>query len=265
MYTLSTLYQLRARLGLATADTADDTRLLAALQAASAQIERAAGRRFCPRKTALQHDFTSSLELLLDDDLLELTSITNGDGSAVNLSDVIPVPDEAPFSFLRLIGSSAFYWNLSRTQAITVTGVWGWHDRAAEMWRSSADTVQNNPLSSSAISLTVADADGADAETETPRFQVGHLLKIENEYLRVLGVNTVTNVLTVMRAVNGTSAASHVLNTPIYVYQPPADLNQLSLRWASWLYKEPDTPAFDSLPDALLQALLPLRRVAVKV
>src|SRR3954469_16248933 len=102
MYTLSTLDQLRTRLGLATADTADDTRLLNVLQAAAAQIERATGRRFCPRQKAIQHNYSSNLELLLDDDLLELTSLTNGDNSSINLSDVIPVPDEAPYSYLRL-------------------------------------------------------------------------------------------------------------------------------------------------------------------
>jgi hypothetical protein len=265
MYTLSTLDQLRARLGLAAAETADNTRLLVALQAASAQIERAAGRRFCPRAAALQHNYTSALELLLDDDLLELTSLTNGDGSAISLSTVITIPDEFPASFLRLTGSSAFIWTLSPVQAITVTGIWGWHDRPVEMWRGSGDTVQNNPLSSGATAITVSDADGADAESETPRFQVGHLLKIESEYLRVLAVNTGTNVLTVLRGVNGTSAASHALNTPISTYQPPADVQQLALRWASWLYKEPDSASFTTAPDTLLDDLAPLRRLKVKV
>lgn len=265
MYTLSTLDQLRTRLGLASTDTADDPRLLTALEAAAAQIERGTGRRFCPRQKAIQHNYTSSLELLLDDDLLELTSLTNGDNSGINLNDVIPVPDEAPFSYLRLTGSGAFTWNTSPLQAITVNGIWGWHDRPINMWRLSGDTVQNNPLSSSATTLTVIDADGADEESRFPRFQVGHLLKIENEYLRVTTVNTVTNMLTVLRAVNGTSAASHVLNTPIYTYQPPAELNALALRWASWLYKEADSAAFESAPDTLQAALAPFQRVEVKV
>ncbi len=265
MYTISTLNQLRSRLNLATAETTDDARLLTALQAAAAQIERAAGRRFCPRLDALQHNFTSVLELLLDDDLLQLTSVTNGDGSTVNLSDVIAIPDEAPYGLLRLTGSGAFIWTLSKVQAITITGVWGWHDHPAEMWRGSGDTVQNNPLGASATTITVTDADGVDAENESPRFQVGHLLKIESEYLRVLAVNTSTNILTVLRGVNGTSAASHALNTPIYTYQPPLDVNQLSLRWASWLYKEPDSAAFSALPDALAADLAAFRRVEAKL
>ena len=265
MYTLSTLYQLRERLGLASTDTADDARLLNVLQAAASQIERAAGRRFCPRRAALQHNYISSLEVLLDDDLLELISLTNGDGSTVNLNDVIPVPDEPPFSFLRLTGNSAFTWNTSPLQAITVTGIWGWHDHPADMWRNTTDTVQNNPLSSAATTLTVVDADGADSEGQLPRFQVGHLLKIDSEYLRVTAVNTATNILTVLRGVNGTTAASHTLNTLIYTYQPPAELNTLALRWAAWLYKEPDTAALSNAVATLSDALTSLRRVGVKV
>ena len=52
MYTLSTLYRLRARLGLAATETGDDFRLTTALEAASVQIERAAGRHFSPRRAA---------------------------------------------------------------------------------------------------------------------------------------------------------------------------------------------------------------------
>jgi hypothetical protein len=265
MYTLTTLYQLREHLGLAAADTADDARLLNALQAAASQIERAAGRRFCPRRAALQHNFTTSLELLLDDDLLELISLTNGDGSSLNINEVIPVPDEPPFSLLRLTGGSAFTWNTSPLQAITLTGLWGWHDRPADMWRSTGDTVQNNPLSSATTTLTVVDADGADSEGQSPRFQIGHMLKIDSEYLRVTAVNTATNMLTVLRGVNGATAASHTLNTVIYAYQPPAELNALALRWAAWLYKEPDTVALSSAAATLSDALTPLRRIAVKV
>jgi hypothetical protein len=133
------------------------------------------------------------------------------------------------------------------------------------MWRGTGDTVQNNPMNSSTSSLTVSDADGVDSEGSLPRFQVGHLLKIDSEYLRVTAINTVTNVVSVLRAVNGTSAASHTLNTPIYAYQPPAELNILSLRWASWLYKEADSAAFEAAPDTLQAALSAFRRVAVKV
>jgi hypothetical protein len=260
MYLLNTLYALRAHLGLATAETADDPRLIAALQAAAFQVERAAGRRFSPRKAALQHTITRATELLLDDDLLELSALANGDGTTVPLNNVILLPDDAPAGGLLLTAGSSFIWTQTPIQAVTVTGIWGWHDRWATAWRDTADTVQNNPLGSTATSITVADADGADTTVETPRFQVGHLLKIENEYLRVLAVNTATNVLTVLRGVSGTTAAAHALNTPIYTFQPVPDIAAIALTRAAHLYREPDAAAA-----AILDSLAPYRRYPVKV
>jgi hypothetical protein len=265
MYTLNTLYALRARLSLADSDTAGDARLLAALQAAAAQIERAAGRRFCPRQATLQHTVHYPTELILDDDLLELTTLTNGDSSTVPMDNVILLPDDAPAGGLLLMAGSSFTWATSPVQAVSISGIWGWHDRWTEAWRNSADTVQNNPLSSSATSLSVTDADGSDSNSETPRFQVGHLLKIESEYVRVLAVNTVSNTLTVLRGVNGTTAVAHLQNTPIYTYQPPADVAAIALRWASLLYREPDGDTFAATLDLLHDSLTPYRRVWVKV
>ncbi|MEO8609955.1 MAG: hypothetical protein ABI690_18825 [Chloroflexota bacterium] len=262
MYMLNTLYALRARLGLVAAETSDDSRLIAALQAAAYQVERAAGRRFAPRKAALQHTITRPTELLLDDDLLELSTLANGDGTTVPLNNVVLLPDDAPAGGLLLTAGSSFIWTQTPIQAVTVTGIWGWHERWATAWRDSSDTVQNNPLSSSATSITVVDADGLDITGETPRFQVGHLLKIESEYLRVLTVNTATNVLTVLRGVNGTTAASHALNTPIYTYQPAPDIAAIALTHAAHLYREPDAAAAAA---AILDSLAPYRRYPVKV
>ena len=262
MYTLSTLYALRARLGLSASETADDARLIYALGAAAAQIERAAGRRFSPHVAARPHTVSGATQLLLDDDLLELTALTNGDGSTINLNSVLPLLGTPPYSGLLLTDGEVFVWDQTRVGAITVSGIWGYHDRWADAWRDTSDTLQDNPLSDTATTLTVTDADGADVQTESPRFQVGHLLKIEDEYLRVLAVNTGTNVLVAERGANGTTPAAHAQSTPIFTYQPPADISALALRWAAWLYREPDTAAL--LPDNLLEVLVPLRRIGVK-
>ncbi len=270
MYTIATLTQIRQRLGLSSSDTADDARLLVALQSASLQIERLANRRFCPRVATVEHhvNIFDAAELLLDDDLLELTALTNGDGSVISPNDIVTIPDsggDSPISIIRLVNGAAFVWDETPIRAIQVTGKWGWHNRWSQAWRNSADTVQNNPLSSSATTVTVADADGADAENESPRFQVGQLIRIENEYLRVLVVNTATNVLTVQRGVNGTTAAAHNQGTAISVYQPPQDVLMLALRWAVWLYKEPDNRTFSPAPATLMKELEDLRRAGVKV
>lgn len=262
MYTIGTLERLRQWLGLADEDTADDARLREALAQASAQIERAAGRRFCPRRAALPHTASGVIELLLDDDLLEVLALTNGDGQVIPLENAQLLPAASPASLLRLTGGAAFTWGETRLNAITVTGIWGWHDRWDEAWRDSGDSVQGG-LAAGDGALVVSDADGADAAREQPRFQAGQLLKIADEYLRVLAVDSATNTLTVERGANGTEAASHPADAAIYVYQPPADVASLALRRAAWLVRSADHP--EAPPDDLNAALAALRRTGVKV
>jgi hypothetical protein len=267
MYTIATLYALRQRLGLATTDTADDPRLLDALQSASLQVERLSNRRFCPRRATLEQNVNifQASELLLDDDLLELTTLVNGDGSTIDPANIVTIPgNDGPISVIRLTGGEAFTWENTPIRAVSVTGVWGWHDRWSEAWRDSGDTVQDDPLGDGATSLTVTDADGADSEQVSPRFQVGQLLRIEDEYLRVLAVDTSTNIVTVQRGANGTTAAAHVQSTAIDVYRPVADIESLVVRWAAWLYKDADTRTFSAVPGNLTKALDPVRRVGVK-
>ena len=268
MYVLATLYQLRQRLGLSAGDTDDDGRLLAALQAASAQIEQAAGRHFTPYIATIRHDVTHSRELLLDDDLLALDAITNGDGSSLDTLEVMTVPEsvfDGPASVLRLTGGQIFTWEETPQQAVAVSGIWGWHDRWSRAWRGSADSVVDDPLSAAAATLTVNDADGADSNLLSPRFQVGHLLRINEEYMRVLAVDAGTNTLTVLRGVNGTMASVHAQDAPIDVFQPALPVEMLCLRWAQWLYKEPDSRVFSAAPKPLAATLDSLRREGVKV
>ncbi len=268
MYTIATLHHLRQRLGLGAADTAEDIRLLAALEAASAQIETAAGRRFQPRQVTIRHTINPRYptELVLVEDLLQLDGLINGDGSSIDLDHVLTLPDSTPdgiIAVLQLTAGAAFVWQDTPISAVSVAGLWGWHDRWSQAWYASGDTVQNNPLNGSSASLSVTDADGADSSGEAPRFQVGHLLRIEEEYLRVLAVNPAGNTLTVLRAANGTSATSHHQGTSIEVYQPPLDVEMLCVRWAQWLYKEPDNRAFAPAPTSLSGALAGLRREVV--
>ncbi|MEO1286880.1 MAG: hypothetical protein AAFV93_03870 [Chloroflexota bacterium] len=256
MYTLTTLYALRQHLGLEADDTSDDQRLLDALQAASATIERHTRRAFQPRLASIAHDLNlrDVRELLLKDDLLTLQSITNGDGSSITNDDVIQVAD----SILRLTNGNAFTYDETPVASILVTGIWGYHPNWAQAWADSGDTVQDVSLSDSTTSITVTDADAGTAL----RFQVGQLLRIDDEYLHITAIDTSTNILTVKRGVNGTVASSHSNGTSIEVYQMPHDVSQLTLRWALWLYREPDNFA-TQFPPMLEQSLQGLRRVSV--
>lgn len=262
MYTIATIDALRARLNLAAG--VDDARLRTVLEVATVIIERLTGRRFVPRIATLTHsiDVHNVTELILDDDLMSLSALTNGDGSVIDTADVLLLPDDDSVAeVVRLLNGNAFLWDVSPLNAISVSGIWGWHDRPSATWRDSGDTVQDAPLTAGATTLTITDSSAADSSGEAPRFQSGHLLKIEDEYLRVIGVSAST--LTVIRGANGSIPASHVQSTGIVTYQPPADVASLCVRLAAWLYKEPDVRGAGGIPPILRFEIEGLRRVRV--
>jgi|SRR5581483_3330800 hypothetical protein len=243
----ATLNAFRDRQALAAADTADDARMLAKLRAATAQIERYTGRSFMPVIASRRFDWRSTRTLLFRGfDLLELTSITNGDGTMLDPTAIMPLGGiNGPIIGVELDLTRGFFVYLTtKTRALTVNGVWGWHDDYANAWKASGDSIPGGGLNASATSFTVASVSGADGWNLSPRFQVGQLLKVDSEYMSLVGVNSGANTLTVVRGVNGSTAASHAASAPIYVYMPPIDIAEITLRWAAWLYKTEDAGDF---------------------
>jgi len=240
MYTIATLHDIRQHLNLADDDTSSDESLLKALQQASHILESLTNRRYCPavESRVASIDTQHTTQLMLPDDLLSLSELTNGDESNISLDDVRTVPDHADLSasVLYLTNGEHFTYTESPVNAVSITGTWGWHDRWTQAWRDSGDTVQDDPLSADATTLTVSDADSVDTDGFSPRFQVGHLLQIESEYLRIIAVNTATNQLTVQRGVNGTTASSHAQTTAIYTYQPVPAIRDLCVRYGELLF-----------------------------
>lgn len=258
MRMLATIHELRLHLGMETSDASSDARLRAALEAATAAIERAAGRSFIPQRATLAHDIQlhDLREIALREDLLALEALLNGDGQALDLARVLHLPGA-----LRLTGGAYFTYDETPLQAVQVTGLWGTHDAWAQAFRASGDSVQD-ALNATATSLYVSSAEGADTLRIMPRFQAGQLLRIGDELLWLLALDAGTNTLYMQRGAQGTTASEHDAGAPIDIYQPPRDVQQLCLRWAAWLYREPDAAQL-AQPFALADALAGWRRARV--
>jgi hypothetical protein len=250
MHTLTTLTRLRLHLGLQAAETTDDPRLIAALISATAQIEAEAGRSFIPRLATLTQTLVHADDLLvLPDDLLELQAISDEAGT-IPQNEVERLPAEGVTTMLRRNNDAAF------TGDVSMTGFWGWHDRPQDAWLRANDT----PTAAVGISdttFTVTNANGADAWGRAPRLQVGALLRLDSEYLRITAIST--NTLTVLRGVNGTTAVAHAASTPIWLYEPPAAIAELTLRCAAWLVQHSSAP----IPAEFHDALAGYRRLVV--
>jgi len=273
----ATLDEARRYLGLNTAQRGDDDLLLMMLGAASRLIESYAGRRFYPQRATRRYAVSDPLVLLLDDDLLALHSLTNGDGQPLPLDAVHLHPAGMVASSLSVDRTrAAFVHTGDPLEAIAVEGTWGYHPAWASAWQDSGDAVQDDPLSAGATTLTVDDVSAPPPGGYGWRFAVGQLLRIGEEYLHVLAVDEETDALTVARAANGTTAATHARGTAIAIYRPPEDVRQACLRVTHWLYRQPDAGFVQraaglrgevvvppALPDDVQQILAPYVRVRV--
>jgi hypothetical protein len=268
--TYATLTDLRHRLGLTASQTADDGLLLSYLVAASRLIDAYTGRHFYPVRETRFYTYQHAAQLLLDADLLTLHTLSNGSIIPLDACHILPgvlVLDQT---------QAVFTSGADPVDSISVTGLWGFHTDWERAWIASDDSIQNNPLSANILSVMVNDIDGMDLTGYQARFAVGQLLRLEDEYVCVRAIAIDTNVLTVERGVNGTTAANHAQGTPIDVYQPPEDVKQACLRVASWLYKQKDAGFVQAagnlrgqmvvppaLPDDIQQILAPYLRIRV--
>ena len=241
MYTIATLEDLRRHLKLGDEDRGSDDHLLRALEEASHHIESVTARRYCPRIETLDisPDEPNPSSLLLPDDLLELRALRD-DGGEIDLARirVFPAPHDEPAFLLLYKDGAVFRTGYGGTNVVSVTGVWGWHNRWASAWRDSGDRVSGNALSANSELIGVANSEGADADGFRPRFQVGRLLRIDGEYLRLTAIDRAANQLTVLRGIGGTRATAHLQNAKIETFAPVPSIRDLTVRFAEQLIKK---------------------------
>jgi len=202
-------------------------------------------------------------DLLWIDDLIEegTISISEDDGqtfTALTSSDFIAMQGfdfnfPGSFNLLKVDVNSTVLSTWPRGQkAIRVAdATWGFTEDRTFFFEDTLDTVQDNPLSSSATTLTVSDIDGLDKWGITPRISRGQILRIESEFLEVTAVNATGNTATVVRGVNGTTAAAHAQNIQVDKFLPPDPIMQATLIQAIRQFKRGQTGfgEAEALPD----------------
>lgn len=179
----------------------------------------------------------------LDDWLSAIpTTVTAYDSSARDSSTVLseglandyvlePYP-QAPFHTLKLTENTAN--NLSQGQkTLTIAGEWGWQDETEDTGIDKASGSLNS-------TDTTVEVDDADA------ISVGEVIIMESEQIYVTARNTTTNIITMQRGVNGTTAATHSgAGIDISRYRYPSDVVEACLAIARdrWRSREAGTTA----------------------
>ena len=168
----------------------------------------------------------------MPDDLLKLRRAASGVRAEYSISAAADDLD-GPASVLLVPENASLPYGDDADATISIEGIWGWHDRWTEAWRDSGDSLRDTALDAASEVITVRDASGSDQDGREPRFQVGQLLRIKDEYLRVTAIDSANNRLTVLRGVQGTAAAAHRRGASIETYTPPAAIRDLTLRFAT--------------------------------
>lgn len=132
------LTELRRQIGVTS--TSDDTLLEELIEQAQALIDAQCGRVFeAASDSTRTFDAVACVRgrlLILDGDLAQITSITNGDGETLQTSHYTTEPRNAtPYWGIRLLSSSNRYWtyNTDPEDAISIVGRWAYSVTADDM------------------------------------------------------------------------------------------------------------------------------------
>lgn len=216
-----------------TTDATDDAIVELLLKAASRYIDTQTAREFYPYVQTRYFDVPSSDDidpraLKMDADLLEVISIVNGDGVTIPSTEYTLRPRNAsPYIFVRLVDNSTYYWASDGAgdthDVISVTGIWGFHNRYSSAWIIGSTLAEDLDTSETGIDVTSGTL-----------FSVGDLIRFGNELGYVSA--KATNTLTSTRAENGSTAAAHLTSANVYIWQVMDELKNAVLEIAVQAY-----------------------------
>lgn len=270
----ATLAQLRRRENVAAANITDNGRYLEKLRAATNSIENATHRVFQPEQATKRFDYLKSdMVFLKGEDLLSVSAMAHsitvsGDSTALNVASVVAF-DQGYVELDPTVDSLGFV--TVRRNAVSVTGVWGYHDDySGSAWHGSG-VLTNEALDTSEAEITTLTNTGYDAWYQAPALSEGQLIRIDSEWMQVIAINSATSIQ-VVRGANGTTAATHSTAAAIEVYEAIPEIQQLCVTWAALLVGRDESTLGKKyisdlgvevptgLPPEMVQSLLRLRK-----
>ena len=198
-----------------TADTNDDAMITTIIESVSRYVDGyfGAGRRFYPSIQSMLFDIPSGRSLRLSKDLLEVITLTNGDGINITSTEyILSDPNYTPYYQIALRNTSTTAWiygtNGGWQQIITLLGVFGYRQEY-----SSRGWVLAGTLGAAITDTTTK----AFTMTAGHTLAVGQIIKIDNEIYNVSTV--VANTITPnQRGDNGSTAVIHPNGAIVYTW-----------------------------------------------
>lgn len=214
-----------------TTDTNDDSIMEVMLQSVSRYVDDQCHRTFYPRIETRKYDVPDEEVLFLDDDLLSLTTLTNGDATEITSSQYVLYPKNAqPKQWVKILGSSSVFWQATSAgdneSAISVLGLWGFNNNYTQRGWSIAGTLGAAITTTNGLTLTM---------TAGHTVLQGEIYKIDDEMVNVSNVSTNT-VTMAARGDNGSTAATHLNGATVYRWNPQPEIKNVVLSICQNMY-----------------------------
>lgn len=220
-------------------DTTDDTVLDQTISDVSRQIDQFCERHFFPVVAVKYFETDDSAELCLPgEDLLSVTTLEVDQGddgtyeeswasSTYSLSPRNAATDYPPRPYwaIHIPGRNTNYFPVAGDYPIKITGLWGYYNQL------SATTTVQTLCTSGATSIALTSA--------STLLEVGQALLIDSEQLFITAISGVT--VTVTRACNGTTGASHAADAVVYTYNYPV-IGEAATHQAVLAYRQGTNP-----------------------
>lgn len=213
-----------------TTDATDDTVIDSLLESASRYLDDETARQFYPVVQARYYNVPTDRELLVDDDLLEIITLTNGDSTTMPSTEYYLVPKNyTPAYGVKITDISTYSWSTNSAgsfeNAIIVNGIWAYRNRyTSEGWKVGTTTTE--ALDTSEVEFDV---------TASTLFSAGQIVRYGNE-LGIIASTATGKITVVSRGDNGSTAAAHDSGITVYIWQPEQGAKLATLEIASNAY-----------------------------
>lgn len=236
------LVTLKSELGLPTADIADDATLLRKLENASRWIDAYCKRPFYVTSQTRYFTAPSSAGLFVPDLLSISTLKTDDDGDRTyETTWTVTDYDLEPFNKFPKwtigVAPNGDYSFPTGIKAIEIAGLWGYGNADPDGNGGSATPYEDSGTTTAEVLDTTET--GVDV-ANGPALSAGQTILVESEQLYVRSISG--NTVTVTRGCNGTTAATHVTSSAIYIWRYPGTIQEACLIQASRLFRRKDAP-----------------------
>ena len=230
----ASIADLKGLLGISS--TTDDTVMRKVLESASRSIDQYCNRYFVTQSETKYFDGAYILWL---PDLLSITKLKTNEDSDATFESTFETTDYITYGvgledslntlpITRLeISMDSDYGSFASgiKKGVEIDGLWGYGDGISST-PYEEDTTTNGAINDSETGFDVTSATNLSA---------GQVILIDSEQMYIKSISSAT--LTVLRGVNGTTAATHDDSTTIYIYQYPSDIRQACLDLSVALYQ----------------------------